>query len=294
MRVLRQSFIYKLGLFIRQHFVYGLVLAQKSRAGRVRNSLRGQEILFVTVAFNEPRLIKLQLEALDKFMDATFQVLIIDNSVDRVAAAEIRELCGASDAVYLRGPWNLFSLFQGSLSHSSTLDWAWRGLLKKLSASVIVLLDHDIFPVAPIREQDILRGAIAAGREEKRAGMWYLWPGLLALSRKDFATEKFTFMPYRELDSGGSLWLKFYSKKPREAFTVYSREIVDIMPGTRAEDSSVEVLDDRWVHLIDGSGWLDGTGKFERIFGKDIESSALDWGQVVSHLNGLGLRLRKS
>ncbi len=291
MGVQRHGFLHKLGLFIRQHVIYGLVLAQKSRAGRVRNSLNGEGILFVTVAFNEPRLIKLQLEALYKFVDGPFQVLIIDNSLDRGAASEIQELCGASGAVYLRGPWNLFSLFQGSLSHSSTLDWAWRGLLKKLQATTLVLLDHDIFLVAPLHDTDLLRGAIAAGREEKRAGMWYLWPGLLALSLKDFATEKFTFMPYRELDSGGSLWLTFYSKKPREAFTVYSREVVNIMPGTRAEDSAVEVIDDRWVHLIDGSGWLDGTGKFERIFGPQDTSGRADFESVVTHLKTLGVNL---
>jgi len=289
--VQRHGFLHKLGLFIRQHVIYGLVLAQKSRAGRVRNSLNGEGILFVTVAFNEPRLIKLQLEALHKFVDGPFQVLIIDNSLDRGAASEIQELCGASGAVYLRGPWNLFSLFQGSLSHSSTLDWAWRGLLKKLQATTLVLLDHDIFLVAPLHDTDLLRGAIAAGREEKRAGMWYLWPGLLALSLKDFATEKFTFMPYRELDSGGSLWLTFYSKKPREAFTVYSREVVNIMPGTRAEDSAVEVIDDRWVHLIDGSGWLDGTGKFERIFGAEDQSGRADFESVVGQLKKLGVKL---
>lgn len=287
----RHSFLYKLGLFIRQHVVYRLVLAQKSRAGRVRNSLDGQGVLFVTVAFNEPRLITLQLEALHKFVEDPFQVLIIDNSLDRGAAEEIQKLCDASGVVYLRGPWNLFSLFQGSLSHSSTLDWAWRGLLKKLPATTLVLLDHDIFPVASLRAEDFLRGAIAAGREEKRAGMWYLWPGLLALSLKDFSTEKFTFMPYRELDSGGSLWLRFYRKKPREAFTVYSREVVEIMPGTRAEDSAVEVIDDRWVHLIDGSGWLDGIGKFERVFGPKNESGQADFESVVTRLRELGVNL---
>ena len=98
-------------------------------------------------------------------------------------------------------------------------------------------------------------------------------------------------MPYRELDSGGSLWLEFYSKKPREAFTVYSRDVVEIMPGTRAEDSAVEVIDDRWVHLIDGSGWLDGTGKFERIFGAPDHAGPADFDQVVSQLIQLGVKL---
>ena len=291
MGVRRHGFLHKLGLFIRQHLVYALVLSQKSRAGRVRNSLDGDGTLFVTVAFNEPRLVKLQLEALHKFVEDPFQVLIIDNSLNRQAAEEIRQQCDGSGAVYLPGPWNLFSLFQGSLSHSSTLDWAWKGLLKKLPAKTLVLLDHDIFPVSPIRSEDLLRGAIAAGREEKRAGMWYLWPGLLAVSMKDFASRKFTFMPYRELDSGGSLWLQFYSKMPQNSFTVYSRDVVEIMPGTRAEDSAVEVIDGRWVHLIDGSGWLDGTGKFERIFGTADHAGPADFDRVVSQLRELGVRL---
>lgn len=281
----------KLWLFAREWVVYRLVQAQQFRARAAGKDLADSPVVFVTIAFNDSRLIGLQLEALEKFVAPDFAVLIIDNSLEQRARREIQEVCAQHGAAYLRGPWNLFSLFQGSLSHSSTLDWVWRGLLRRLSAKTIVLLDHDVFPVAPIAQADLLRGAIAAGREERRAGMWYLWPGLLAISLERFCNDRFTFMPYRELDSAGSLWVPYYSRLPRENFTVYSRELVEVMPGTRAEDSSIEVIDGRWIHLIDGSGWLDGTGKFERIFGQMGNSGSLRWDGVVKHLKALGVTI---
>lgn len=274
--------------------MYRLVLAQQFRSSRVAPRLEGTPLVFVTVAFNDARLIRLQLEALSRFVSDDFRVLVIDNSLSADARADIQRACDAFGAVYLRGPWNLFSLFQGSLSHSSTLDWAWRGLIRKLGASTVTFLDHDLFPVGPVTEESLLRGSWAAGREERRAGMWYLWPGLLVMKLDRFRAERFSFMPYRELDSAGSLWIPFYSRFPQSAFTIYERDVIEVLPGTRAEDSSVEIIDRRWVHLIDGSGWLDGTGKFERVFGDLMDSNTVKWDGVVAHLRSLGVSLPKA
>ena len=284
----------KLWLFLRQVMVYRLVLAQRFRLGGLEKKLAGSRLIFVTVAFNDARLIRLQLEGLARFVESDFRAVIIDNSLRPDAREGIASACQDFGALYVRGPWNLFSLFQGSLSHSSTLDWAWKGFIKDLDAETVVFLDHDLFPVGSVSEQSLLRGLMAAGRQEKRASMWYLWPGLLAMSLDCFRDEKFSFMPYRELDSGGRLWLRFYSRRPQSHFTVYSRETVEVLPGTRAEDSSVEVIDGRWVHLIDGSGWLDGTGKFERVFGDLMDSRTVNWDGVVSHLKSLGVSLPQS
>ena len=284
----------KLWLFLRQVIVYRLVLAQRFRLGGLEKKLAGSRLIFVTVAFNDARLIRLQLEGLARFVESDFRAVIIDNSLRPDAREGIASACQDFGALYIRGPWNLFSLFQGSLSHSSTLDWAWKGFIKDLDAETVVFLDHDLFPVGSVSEQSLLRGLMAAGRQEKRASMWYLWPGLLAMSLDRFRDEKFSFMPYRELDSGGRLWLRFYSRWPPSHFTVYSRETVEVLPGTRAEDSSVEVIDGRWVHLIDGSGWLDGTGKFERVFGDLMDSRTVNWDGVVAHLKSLGVSLPQS
>lgn len=287
-------FLEKLWLFVRQAVVYRLVVVQRFRLAGIEKKLTGFPLVFVTVAFNDARLIRLQLEALGRFVTTDFRVLVIDNSLSPDARAGIHRACDEFDAVYIRGPWNLFSLFQGSLSHSSTLDWAWRGLIRQLGATTIALLDHDLFPVAAVTEESLLRGSWAAGREERRAGMWYLWPGLLVMKLDRFRHQRFSFMPYRELDSAGGLWVPFYSRFPKSAFTIYERDVIEVLPGTRAEDSSVEVIDQRWVHLIDGSGWLDGTGKFERVFGGVMDSNTVNWDGVVAHLKSLGVSLPRS
>lgn len=52
MEVQRHGFLYKLGSFIQQHVVYGLVLEQNLAAVGFETPSIGQGILFVTVAFN--------------------------------------------------------------------------------------------------------------------------------------------------------------------------------------------------------------------------------------------------
>ncbi len=286
--VAQHSFPYKLWLFSRQWFVYFLVQIQRPRLWALRAQLAGVDKLFISVAFNQPQLVRLQLESLRLFADPGYRVVVVDSSTRDDKRKEIRRACETFDALYLRGPWNLFSYFQGSLSHSSTLDWLWHGLLKSMKNSVVGFLDHDIFLIDRMDDSYFSRDYRATGRKELRAGKWAFWPGLLVLPVSELAKPGITFMPYRELDSGGSLWLSLYRKHPENDFRFLSREFFEVTDGSRVEASSVEVIDGRWVHLIDGSGWLDGTGKFDRIFGTDLNTEG-QLSHTVENLRSMGV-----
>jgi len=287
--VAQHSVPYKLWLFSRQWFVYWLVQSQRVRVWGLRKRVRRAPKIFLTVAFNQPRLIRLQLESLRLFAPKDALTIVIDSSLTRSARQEINEVCGEYSALYVRGPWNLFSYFQGSLSHSSTLDWFWHGALKKATDSVVAFLDHDVFLVQEIDDTYFSADVRATGRKEERAGKWYLWPGLLFLPIAQLAYRGATFMPYRELDSGGSLWLGLYRQHPETDFRFLSRQFFEVADGSRVEASSVEVIDGRWVHLIDGSGWLDGTGKFDKVFGDGSQVHETQLAATVDNLRSRGV-----
>ncbi len=287
----QHSILYKLWLFSRQWFVYWLVQSQRVRLWGLRNRMTRTPKIFLTVAFNQPHLIRLQLESLRLFAPKDALIVVIDASLTRVARTGIHAACERYSALYVRGPWNLFSYFQGSLSHSSTLDWFWHGALRKATNSVVAFLDHDVFLVQTIDEAYFSAEVRATGRKEERAGKWYLWPGLLFLPIAQLTYRGATFMPFRELDSGGGLWLGLYRQHPETDFRFLSREFFEVADGSRVEASSVEVIDGRWVHLIDGSGWLDGTGKFDKVFGDGFQAPDTQLREAVENLRSKGVNI---
>lgn len=252
--------------FFRDKAFYRFVVSQGlGPYDRRRLTLLDSTRASVTVAFNHPELLDLQLEALHRFLDSPPLMIVIDNSTTRARRVEMARVVESRGGVYIRGPVNPFSAFQGSLSHASTLDWVWKKVLPSTPITQVLLLDHDIFPVVPVSADALFSGAVAAGVREDRAGMWYFWPGFLRLDRAVFDTASVSFMPYRELDTGGSLWPSHYERLPAESFAFLSTTEHLIGKGDFKQDSGIELIDRDWVHLVDGSGWLDGVGKLDRL-----------------------------
>ena len=252
--------------FLRDKAFYRCVVLQGLRA-RDTHALREVTAsrATVTVAFNHPELLKLQLEAMQQFLDPPPLSIVIDNSTSRDTRRSMKRVVEEKGGIYIRGPVNPFSAFQGSLSHASTLDWVWKRVLPLTDVSQVLLLDHDIFPVVRQPSEALFSGAAASGVKEERAGMWYLWPGFLRLDRSVFDTTSVSFMPYRELDTGGSLWPSHYAGLPPDSVTPLTATVHPIDEGDYKQDSGIEIISPGWVHLVDGSGWLDGTGKLDRL-----------------------------
>jgi len=258
--------------FLRDKALYRCVVSQGLRPrDRRRLTMLDSTRATVTVAFNHPELLDLQLEALHRFFESPPLMIVIDNSTTRALRVEMARVVEGRGGIYIRGPVNPFSAFQGSLSHASTLDWVWKKVLPATPITQVLLLDHDIFPVVSLSADALFSGAVAAGVREDRAGMWYLWPGFLRLDRAVFDTASVSFMPYRELDTGGSLWSSHYERLPAESFAFLSATEHPIGEGDFKQDSGIELIDYEWVHLVDGSGWLDGVGKLDRLGDSDSD-----------------------
>ena len=252
--------------FIRDKVVYRFVMASRFSSRSLANLRRGsQKDFFITIAFNDSRLTSLQLQALRNYVQGDVTLLIVDNSNKKSRSSEIRKVATQFGGRYVRAPRNLFSFFDPSLSHASTLDWVWKRLLVPLSPRRVVFLDHDIFPVATFSVDDFFLNRELVGFREERAEMWYLWPGLLGLDLTKITRRDLSFLPYRELDTGGSLWGSIYKNRGNSEVRFITKETHVILPGTFKQQTSVEILDGSWLHLIDGSGWMDGKQKLDRM-----------------------------
>jgi len=229
--------------------------------------------LLVSVAFNNPKLIKLQAEALRRFVVDVYTLVVVDNSTDSRHSEELKLMAVGEGFTYLKAPKNPYSWIDPSLSHSLALDWAWKQIVEKVQPATVTLLDHDVFPTQEVALSGILEGAVAAGFKRVSLGSsrWLLWPGLLMFDYQAVARYRMSFMPRRDTDSGGALFWNLYSTLPESSFRFLKRkELIFSSDSPRYGDGGsgeFHIFDDIWLHLVDGSGWSDGVEKMKKLPG---------------------------
>ena len=226
-------------------------------------------VLIVTVAFNNPDLIRLQAEALSAFLVDDYLHVVIDNSPDlphRAKVLQVAKDCGLS---YFGAPENPFSWIDPSVSHAFALDWAWRQVVSKVEPELVVFLDHDVFPTQKTSVRALLGGHLVAGYKRESEHRWLVWPGLFIANYSDLSRFRVSFMPKADTDAGGSLWWSVYSRVAPDRIRFFDRTAVAFGDTSqRFGDGSpgeFHRFEDGWVHLVDGSGWSDGVGKLDRL-----------------------------
>jgi len=248
------------------HWLY----VRKASAGAGGKTSGTSPFIVISVAFNNPDLIALQAEALARFVESDYEFVVVDNSSDADKRQEIQSITENCAGEYVGAPSNPYSWIDPSLSHSLAMDWAWRNLVTPRTNPFVVLLDHDLFPVAPVTLEGVIGSAHLAGFKRVSGDRWLLWPGLLVINRSLVEHFRISFMPKKNTDSGGSLWWSIYSKLDSRSIRFLTREeIVFADDSIRAGDGSsgeVHLFDDTWLHLVDGSGWSDGVAKAQRLF----------------------------
>ena len=75
-----------------------------------------------------------------------------------------------------------------------------------------------------------------------------------------------SFMPRGDTDSGGSLWWRFYSRIEDGLIGNFPIEEVRFAEETTPSwHGEIQIFDDKWLHLVDGSGWGDGQSKVDKL-----------------------------
>jgi glycosyltransferase involved in cell wall biosynthesis len=241
--------------------------------------------IVVTVAFNKPRLVEIQLASLKKHLKIDFNYLIYDNSNDDQASQALKQLGQGSTATYIKPRAKLAGRINPSLDHAIALDWCAKTIAnQEKKPKYVLFLDHDIF----LTEDWILSAAvppnagITAPRQE-RQGVVYYWPGLMIINTELTNLKLLSFLPDQGLDTGGKLGRQVLIHK------IATEEIQHCGYICTANGSMINSDDNSfrellasnqiveaygpWLHLINGSCWR----------GKAKQDQSLDY--IISKIN---------
>lgn len=241
---------------------------------RQENNKKRCGMLLLTVAFNDERLIEKQIEQIRLMIkDSDYQYVVADNSLNRKKREAIKEVCMQQGIEYIRIPYLMTLLFhyQIAVSHGAALNWIYYHYLREKRPMRFSLLDHDIFPVRDFNMTTTLGLRDFYGVSRMKDEEWYLWPGFCIYNFDTFPTEP-DFLPrYTKknfLDTGGGNYRKFYCKYSLkdvafpEVRTIRIKNSKELVRRCDIYHSDyVQIVDDAWLHLINGSNYANIKGK---------------------------------
>jgi hypothetical protein len=212
--------------------------------------LKNTSQVLITIAFNDPELIELQIKAVKRFIPGTVH-LIVDNSSDKESSKQIDQICREKGTVCIRideNPWNRRNF---SRSHGYAMNWTWRHVIQPIQPDQFGFIDHDLIPTKPTDPFVDLQGLPFYGDKRWSGDRWYLWAGFclfrlssVSTSRLDFGVDWFI-----GLDTGGGNWSKLYrnfdSRKLRDRHIVRS----PVEPDMTVQQAYFEWRDD-WIHEV--------------------------------------------
>ena len=241
---------------------------------KVLSGKKNPHLLLLTIAFNKPDLIDKQAEQISlNVKDQDYRYIVVDNSTDKAARAEIKEVCQRRGVEYIAVPRGLFqnlskrlSLF--SISHGFALNWLYYRIIRKIKPEFFAFLDHDIFPIVPCTVADLKPEEDFYGMPKRRGTKlqyWFMWPGWSVYRFKTIDAFHPDFNPAflgkTYLDTGGANYSRIYSK-----YDASRLRFAPLRPYRLRKDDSlsieemyygwtVEIVDNAWLHLVNGSDY---------------------------------------
>ncbi len=208
-------------------------MRQPARSGdtaAVSRALVGQNVL-ATIAFNDPQALDWQARLLRYYVPLALHV-IVDNSSDESAAAEIAKLAARFGLPYVRLPENPWDSF--SRSHGIALNWAWRNVLREGEPRAFGFLDDDLYPTAPEDPFAPLLAQNFYGLVREAGSRWFLWAGYCTFLFEAVQDQPLDFGQdwFNGLDTGGANWDVLYRhvnrtalQEPESRFVSYKADI---------------------------------------------------------------------
>jgi hypothetical protein len=216
----------------------------------LRCAVSGRRVL-ITVAFHDAEFIDWQAVLLKRFVP-DYLHLVVDNSLDRAAAAEIERVAKARGSQYVKlrpPPWR--RTIDGGRAHASAMNWTWRNVLKPGRPSAFGFIDHDLFPMRPSDPFAPLADHPMGGllRNGSHADRWFLWAGYcfyrfeaVENARLDFSVDW-----NAGLDTGGANWFSLYSRLGSGQVFNVGKRLEGIADDVPLELARFEWLGD-WLH----------------------------------------------
>ena len=216
----------------------------------------------IIIVFNTDRYLLEQIRLLQKHV--TSDIAVIDNSNDFSISDKLKVICAENKVDYTKTAVNENDF---SKSHAFACEIA-IGMYRN-KADEILLLDHDIFPIKEFKKpsEEIILAGIPQYRKTSKDALdqhlfTYLWAGLLYINTKALQGIEIDIKPCVVadvfLDTGGGLYKLILGNPDR---IVYFNEQHQNM-----DDGSVySLIDNSWIHFINGSNWKQAEGHEERV-----------------------------
>jgi glycosyltransferase involved in cell wall biosynthesis len=225
-----------------------------------------KQLHIITVTFNNERLLVHQIKLLQKNLKDDFELVVVDNSTDKIKRQLIKEFCLLHGILYFPVIQNPY--YGGSESHAYCLNWSYRNYIQKIRPRYFGFIDHDAFPVNEHSLISVLQKQQVYGHLQSRGEYWYLWAGLCFYrfeSVKDLALD---FMPgviqNTAVDTGGLNWEILYKHLDRQKLLFPAHSYIQLREGEVIQSDKMERLGD-WLHSFNGSNWMQVKSKDREI-----------------------------
>lgn len=255
-----------------------------SRIGRAVDTIPadGRDLYVITIAYNQARLIEKQIELVRLHIrDVNYLHIVVDNSPNKRVRNQIKEICEREKIAYVPVPMFIDKLichriFGYGLSHGAALNWMFYHILRQQKPVRFALIDHDAFPMDDYSFVEKLRERDFFGVERNRESGWYVWPGWCVYRFDAINDCHPNFLPYflqdAFWDAGGGNYPRFYGRydlKTLEFPPVVTKRIRHSKGLSTHNDiyhgDCVQLIDEKWHHLVNGSNYAKIPGKEELI-----------------------------
>lgn len=229
--------------------------------------LPGDGLDLVTIAFNNPEMIRYQHRLLKKFITDSYVYTVADNSTDARSRFEVRTYCKEQGLPYIALPPSPYRPRHCSKSHGAALNYVYKNYIQPRSVSSFGFLDHDIFPVCPLSPRSYLKdqpyygmlqvcelSGIPGGR------LLYLWPGLAFFDSVYTRGKLLNFLPDFGGDTGAGSFFSLYKpllydQQKEAVFRFADEERIPLWEGNDFQNDMYAYIGKDWLHFVNASDW---------------------------------------
>jgi hypothetical protein len=216
-------------------------------------------------SFNRPDYLQYQNRCLKKFIKEPFELYCIDNSSELKYTNQFKEICEKNNIQYRKNLEPNHSL--AGESHYSALQWSYKTIISQ-TEEIIVMLDHDTFPIDYVSIIELLGTACLAGAPQSRGkDIEYFHPSLMIFDTKNLPNKhsvsfKGSIINGEPTDIGGNLYYYFkdnpnVNKKYLKCGHIgkdnsfLPKELID----KYGYDHVFEMIENKFLHTRNGSNW---------------------------------------
>lgn len=219
-------------------------------------SKRKGALVIAAIAYNNLNAIKHQIRLIKKYLEDSYEYIVVDNSSDDFVSQNIRDLCLFHGIEYIKLPYNPYSKFNPSYSHGLALQWFLKNIVLAQKIQYFGLIDHDIYPVRKTSLLDKLHNSPCYGHVQHRGDHWYLWPGFCFFNALKINVEQLNFLPVssKQMDTGGGNYAALSNVQLTHLETP-EHSYIRLTNSPEIQNNSIELIGD-WAHTYNASGWM--------------------------------------